>query len=200
MRKAIFPTILTLALATVAMAGTTQLNPIADTYTTPEGGCYGSETELLLANYDPAGHYERSMLKFDLTPHTGQQIDSAILHLYRFFGCPAGGVTQTDFFHATEDWDESWSGSHVSHGTTVWANEGFNDNGWWEIDITTLVQAWVSGDFSNYGLVMHAQSGSKWSKFYSREYTESYRPYLVLTGPQVVVQPQSIGKIKALWQ
>ncbi|RLC42151.1 MAG: hypothetical protein DRH44_06655 [Candidatus Coatesbacteria bacterium] len=192
-------TIISITLPILVMAGTIDLSPIADTYTVPEGGCYGHTTELWVATYSPADHFERTMIKFDLSSFMGQSIDSAVLHLYRFFGCPMGGVTNTDFYHATQDWDEDWDGGHINHGDIIWANTKYDDNGWWETDITELVQAWLNSEYTNNGLVMHAKSGSKLSKFNSRE-ASSNKPYLTLTGSGVAVETQSMGLIKALFR
>ena len=52
-------------------------------------------------------------------------------------------------------------------------------NGWHEIDITQLVQAWIDNGLDNYGLLIRAQIGSKFSKFYSKEHSNSnLHPFL----------------------
>ncbi len=64
----------------------------------------------------------------------------------------------------------------------VWTSYTFSYNGWHRVDITSLVNAWLDGTVTNYGLVIRALAGNKFSKFYSREASSSVRPYLELVG------------------
>lgn len=196
----------TLAAVSVYAADEVTLNPSDDTYTTPDGGNYGSETVLRVANNPVSGNTQRTNIRFELDEYMGETLASAVVHLYRFFSCPGGGVTMVDFYHITEPWSEdTWSGSHVQHGTTVWLEQGFSIAGgsqsWEEIDLTDLFNAWLSGEIPhNYGFVMNAQEGSKSSRFYSKEYSESFRPYVVLTFSGASVVETSFSEIKHLYR
>jgi len=173
-----------LAIAGIATAQTITIEPSDDMYTDPDHSDAHPVDELWVANYDPSGHHERIMMMFELNDYMGQEIDSAMLNLNRFFGCPSGDPTHTNFYNITAPWGESsWpENTHISHSTTVWANYVFNANGWHRIDITTLVQEWLDGTTPNYGFVIEAIPGNKFSKFYSKEAASSVRPYLELFG------------------
>jgi hypothetical protein len=153
-----------------SMTATVQLPPAADTYTLPSGGCWGSETHLQVANKPASGHPdERAMLMWDLEDWSGATVTSAEMRLNIFFQCPSGQGTYVEVYAVTEEWDESWSGSHASRGTEVWATHHFEDLGWDTVDITDLVQAWVDGEMDNHGLVMVVDGVYPWTKFHSRE-------------------------------
>lgn len=176
------------------------LYPTDDTYTPDDTGgqSHGAETDLLVANFAGAGKYDRSMLLFDLSSYMGQTVTTATFYIYQFFHCPTGTPCNCDFYHATEEWDESWSGGHVNHDSTVWVNEVFTSTlGYYDIEVTGLIQAWLDGDMANYGFVMHSRDGSKYGKFYSND-NASNKPYLELgtTG----IESESLGAIKATFR
>ncbi|MBD3373050.1 MAG: DNRLRE domain-containing protein [Candidatus Coatesbacteria bacterium] len=199
------PLILSLALF-IPVAATYQvtLYPTDDTYTDPAGGNHGSDSELWVANYSASGHFERANLRFDLDAYAGETMVNATVHLFRFFSCPSGGTCMVDFHDITQDWSEdTWSGGHLSHSDTVWHSQGFStaggDQSWETIDLTDLFAAWISGSLpDNNGFVMHARAGSKFAKFYSKEYDEAYRPYVELTLSGAAVEDSSFGAIKSL--
>ncbi len=184
MKKKIYTAlaVLVFAFVTFVNADTVVITPCDDMYTDVEHPTLPpTTTELWVAEFQPMGHFERIMIKFDLDQFTGQTIESATLNLNRFLGCPQGGTTSTNFYAITEDWDEeTWnSHTHAQYDSYVWASYGFNVNGWHNIDISQLVQAWINGDIENYGLLIRAQTGSKFSKFYSKEHSNStLHPYL----------------------
>ena len=194
MKKKIFVSLSILVIAFVSLihADTIVIEPCDDMYTDVEHPTLPPvTTELWVAEFQPAGHFERIMIKFDLSQLAGQTIESATLNLNRFMGCPQGGTTSTNFYAITEDWDEeTWnSHTHAQYDSYIWASYGFNVNGWHNIDITQLIQAWINEDVENYGLLIRAQTGSKFSKFYSKEHSNSnLHPYL-----EVDYTPVSIG-------
>ena len=184
MKNVIYTSILILALVvgpSNSLADT--LYPVADMYTDPNHGGGHPASEIWVANFSPASNYQRLMMKFDLDNYMGHTVDEAFLNFYRFFGCPSGGVTGTIMYNITVDWaDETWPENvHIDHGDIEYGHYNFSVNGWHQIDITDIVQAWLNGDISNHGFVLVATPGSKFSKFYSREASESLCPYLDLT-------------------
>ena len=198
MKKKIYTAlaVLVFAFVTFVNADTVVITPCDDMYTDVEHPTLPpTTTELWVAEFQPMGHFERIMIKFDLDQFTGQTIESATLNLNRFLGCPQGGTTSTNFYAITEDWDEeTWnSHTHAQYDSYVWASYGFNVNGWHNIDISQLVQAWINGDIENYGLLIRAQTGSKFSKFYSKEHSNStLHPYLEVNYTPVNISDNSI--------
>ncbi|HHE37485.1 MAG TPA: DNRLRE domain-containing protein [Candidatus Cloacimonetes bacterium] len=184
MKKIFFISLAILVISFVSLihADTIVIEPCDDMYTDVEHPTLPpTTTELWVAEFQPAGHYERIMVKFDLSQFAGQTIESATLNLNRFMGCPQGGTTSTNFYAITENWDEeTWNPhTHAQYDSYVWASYGFNVNGWHNIDITQIVQSWINGDIENYGLLIKALAGSKFSKFYSKEHSNSnLHPYL----------------------
>ncbi|MBN1151497.1 DNRLRE domain-containing protein [candidate division WOR-3 bacterium] len=157
------------------------IEPIYDMFTDPDHATGHPVGELWVADYAPLSNYQRIMIMFDLSAYTGGKVDSAFLNLDRFFGCPSGTPTNVKLYAITETWNESWPENvHISHGTTEWASYSFIVNGWHRIDITSLVNSWLDESVANYGLVLRGLSGSKWSKFYSREASPGFCPYLEL--------------------
>ncbi|MCD4819490.1 MAG: DNRLRE domain-containing protein [Candidatus Cloacimonetes bacterium] len=189
-------TILIMAFAVSIHADTVFITPSDDMYTDVEHSTLPPENgELWVAEFQPAGHFERIMIKFDIEQLTGQTIESASLNLNRFLGCPQGGTTTTDFYAITEDWnEETWNPhSHAQYDNYVWATYGFNVNGWHSIDLTQLVQNWIDNGLENYGLLIRAQTGSKFSKFYSKEHSNSnLHPYLEVNYTPVYISESSI--------
>ncbi|MBN1295760.1 DNRLRE domain-containing protein [bacterium] len=189
-RSVLFLSLTTALFVSTAHGDVIDLLPQLDTYTIPAGGQFGSLDSFWAGKRPSCDHDENAMIQFDLTPYSGMQVESATLHINRFFGCSVN-VTNADFYHAEEIWDESHSGGHVQHGSQVWANEIFNANGWWAIDLTSLVDNWLTGTLPNFGLVIEPRTGSGTSKFHSREAAdEKLRPFLqlVLTGQATPTQ------------
>ncbi len=173
--------VLIIGIISLANADTLNIPPCDDMYTDPNGT--QATGELWVANWPGCGgHYERIMLKFDLSELTGQTIDSATLNLYKFFTAPDGSPTATCFYGIIQQWnEETWpSTQHIQHDNIVWASQTFTSQlGWYDIDITDLVQAWIDGTVTNYGLVIIANPGYKFSKFRSKEATNpNEHPYL----------------------
>lgn len=184
-RWCLVPAIVLLMCGSVALGF--ELEPCDDMYSDPEHpGTPPTTTELWCATYSGSGHFERIMVKFDQgeleAMMGGTSASSAALNLYRFFGCPNHPYTSVDVYAGSTDWDEdTWPFTeHLPHETTPVASYVFGpDSGWYEVDITDLVNSWLGGSRPNYGLVIQARDGEKWSKFYSKEYSvESQRPFL----------------------
>ena len=191
--------VLILAGVSLIHADTVVITPCDDMYTDVEHPTLPpTTTELWVAEFQPAGHFERIMIKFDLDQFTGQTIDSATLNLNRFMGCPEGGTTSTSFYAITEDWnEETWNPhTHAQYDSYVWASYGFNVNGWHNIDITQLTQAWIDEDVENYGLLIRAQTGSKFSKFYSKEHSNSnLHPYLEVNYTPISIDDNLVQEV-----
>ena len=180
-KKIIYVTIIIIVGFLIFRLDAKTIAPLYDMYTDPDHSGAHPVTELWVADYAPMSNHQRIMLMFDLTPYIGQTVDSAFLNIDRFFGCPSGDPTFTKIYAITELWNESWAENvHISHSSTEWASYTFSSDGWHGIDITSLANAWLDETITNYGLVIQALQGNKFSKFYSREASSGVRPYLEL--------------------
>ena len=190
--------VLSLLITLVAFAETVTLQPTADTYTIPAGGCFGNQNQILCANKSSAGHPdERMMLLWDLSEYSDRELTSAFLNLNVFYQCGSGSGTVTSFFAATEAWDESWSGSHVSIESTQSGGYHFLGYGWCQVGVDALVQRWLSGEISNFGLVFKVNGTYPYTKCYSRETDSS--PYLELCFGENAIEANTWAGIKRTW-
>lgn len=186
--------ILTLA-AFAALAETVTLEPSADTYTFPSGGCYGDDIQLLMANKPAAGHPdERTMLQWDLAEYEGRIVLFAEIKLNVFFQCGSGSGTDTNLYAVTETWDETWSGAHASIEAAPSAEYFFLGNGWHEIEVTNLVQRWLSGDVDNNGVSFKVDGTYPYTNCHSRE--TQYSPVLEITLEENALTPCTWAGIK----
>jgi|GEM_PF-2456547 len=160
--------------------------PVADMTTIPSGSA--TETAFMEVCYRPAhGHPDtRANILFDLSPHMGWTAESAILNINVFYKSDCGLPTSFNTFAATEQWDETWTGAHVSHGTINWGMFTIDELQWYQIDVTDLVNSWLSQSTDNYGLVFESiNSNQAEHRFYSIDAVDpGVRPYLALTFPQ----------------
>jgi hypothetical protein len=180
-------------------AETVSLDPVADTFTTPSGGCHGTEETLDIANKASAGHPdERTMLVFDLSDYAGRTLISATLNLNAYFQCPSGTGTNTQLFAAEQAWDETWSGTHVSHTSQIWQSYHFLGLGWHHLDVTDLVAEWLSGSFVNHGFVIQVDGVYPYTRFHSRETSNS--PYLTLEMEELALGADTWAGIKSCFQ
>ncbi len=186
--KKIYITIAALFLGfTLLNAQTITVYP-SDDMTTNSGSSsmFPSDEELWVANLAGMQNFHQTLIKFDLTPYIGQTITSAKLNFYQFFHAPDGTPTPSKLYAITENWDETtWpTSSNVTHGDTEYATPEFTSTlGWYEIDITELVDAWLNSYFANKGLVLIANSGTKFAEFYSKDAADqSKHPFLEIEG------------------
>jgi hypothetical protein len=114
-----------------------------------------------------SAHSMPSYLKFDLSglgSVDAGDITSATLRLYLVDVAASGfGVNPSEAFPVSADFSlvtgGDWSKSTITYGTApavgslVGSITGIDSVGEWvELDLTDVVQAWVSGDAANYGL------------------------------------------------
>lgn len=179
--------LMVLALSTVICGFTASsavtLYPTADMYIDTINTAPHSSTELLVAEDLIEPHVNETMMKFDLEPYMGAQIDEAILYLNRFYGCGEGN-TVADIFEITQAWDEAtWpEDQQIEHGGNSWARHTFSIMGYNAIDMTYIVQAWLDSYITNYGFVIKGINNTRLSRLYSREADGSVGPYLEIAG------------------
>lgn len=188
MKKTIF-LLMIFAMLSVLAAETVVLSPTDDMYTDAEhAGTPPVTTELWTATFPTTGHFERIMIKFDLDSYSDMTLVSAQLHLTRFFSCPSSGTTASNFFAIMQDWDEStWNYTqHTAYDENINMPFVFSGNGGdaithFDIDVTDFINNWFLNSIDNHGFVIIAESNQKFSKFYSKEFTNTeFQPALTL--------------------
>jgi hypothetical protein len=186
--KLIITFIVLLACCTLATAA--EVYPVADMTTTPDGAA--TSTAYIEVCFRPAhGHPDtRGSIIFDLEDYSGWVAESALLNINVFYQSGCGLPTSFNTYAATEIWDESWTGNHLTHGTENWGTFTLDEIKWYQLDVTDLVNAWLSGSLENNGLVFESiNSNQAEHRFYSvNASTEAVRPYLTLTFPDVFAQ------------
>lgn len=145
---------------------------------------FPSNTQLWIANWSAMQNYHQTLIKFDLSNFTNESLESATLNLYQFFHAPDGSPTPCSVYAINEEWDEgSWpTNTNISHYEEVYGSTTFTSEiGWYQIDISQLVDKWMENDITNNGLVIIAENGTKFAKMYSKEADDqTKRPYLEL--------------------
>ncbi len=188
-KNLLFTTILSL----IVFAGYAQTTVYpTDDMTTNTGGSGMSPTneQIWLANWSAMQNYHQSMLKFDLSAYVGETLNSATLHLNQYFHAPDGTPTPAKIYLVSEDWNEnSWpANTNVSHDDTPFATVEFTTTlGWYSIDVTSLINEMIQAGANQYGLVIIADSGTKFAQFYSKDASdEANHPYLELDFAQSI--------------
>lgn len=130
---------------------------------------YGVEPmmEVGYDNYPPEIRWrQRALLNFDVISYLppGTTIHQATLKLYMSGYCDTG-PSLFQVYRLTESWSEL---------TATWNNqpafaEGYGSNlipigsntfGWYNFNITSLVQGWIDGTYSEYGLILRGPEGA----------------------------------------
>ena len=196
--KTIYTTLFTILFSITILQAQTTIPP-TDDLTVHQGDCAPVSGDpsveiLMLANTSGCGGgcYDDILMKFDLASFSGETVGNVTLNLHHFWHNPPGGTTYSKVYAITEDWDETtWDNAiDIEHGSTVYATPSFpvlaiNEAGdayipeWRSIDITDLVNDWLSGAIENKGLVIIANTGSKPAVFASKNHgNTASHPYL----------------------
>ena len=172
---------------------TETLNPSQDTYVDDNDDRNFGSSQYLVVDKSGGGVGDgRTLVQFDLsTIPAGSTITSATLYLT---AVDITGNLTVSAYQVTE----AWVGDTVTYDTrpdhendasppsfNAWAGQIVDgnpvDHDW---DITALVQAWVDGTASNYGVLLgSAESGSEHVQYYSSESANSPRLEVLFDGP-----------------
>lgn len=185
---------------TPANAAEVTLNPAADSYvmayspSTPRGAWTN-----VSMGYERG--YVDALVRFDLSPYSGIEVSSAELQVYCFQNWDTP-PTDNYLYLTAEAWDEA---------TVVWNNKpGYDtsnelvfaapsEDTWLNLDVTEFIEDWIAGTFPNYGFYMtQTTTVSGGFSFYSREWSGSEKPRLVIQYTGGAVETASWGAIKAL--
>ncbi len=128
---------------------------------------------------DPDGKIVRSVVKFNLSSvPAGANVQSAKLRIYYVgYWDYANVYDSIRAYQATGDWSESsvnWNNKPNAGQGYGSINVASNSNwAWFELDVKDLVQNWLNGSMTNYGIVLRGQeesgSNSSWRSFSTRE-------------------------------
>lgn len=132
-----------------------------------------------------AGNFLRGLIRFDLSSiPPSATIVSATMSLWERLN--TGPTPTYAARRITESWDEmavTWNTrpARTDTGKVTWVTV---NNGWNNITLTAMVQAWVNGTNPNYGVYVDhdVESGTDRKIFHSSEYATdtSRRPKLVI--------------------
>ena len=190
-------------IASVATSNTTysNLSPDRDAWIKQAipGDNFGSESELAVKN--TAGDSFRALYHYDLSAiAAGSTVQSATAWFYLTLNDDQGAV---EIFSVTADWAENavtWSNIATSVDLTVMGTipQQVTNNVWVSVDATALAQQWINDPPSNHGITLIATSSNKESRYSSREYGSSQKPYLEITTAVGKTSPVNITATSTL--
>jgi hypothetical protein len=160
-RRTLSAGILGLLLAAPARADTVVAWADAQTNSAAPAARGGRFITMYVRNRPPGGEY-RAFINFDLDPiPSGATVDRATLRLW-VSSIPYAG--QVDVVPVLGPWDEATLTAQTSPplGPPV-TGEGMDKTNlrqWVDLDVTSLVQQWVSGALPNYGLALQGNANN----------------------------------------
>ncbi|MBD3372450.1 MAG: DNRLRE domain-containing protein [Candidatus Coatesbacteria bacterium] len=181
------------------LAAEVTLNPDADSYVMAYSPTYprGDWTNVSMG-YD-RGDVD-ALVRFDLSPYSDIEVSSAELQVCCFQNWDTPPVDNYLYLTANA-WDEA---------TVIWNNKpGYNtadelvfappsEDTWLNLDVTEFIEDWIAGTYPNYGFYMtQTTTVSGGFSFYSREWSGSEKPRLVIQYTGGAVETASWGAIKA---
>lgn len=181
---------LLLILSFAITAETVNIAPSSDMYTDVEHPDQPNViTELWTANFTPSGQFQRINIDFDIAEYLTSSFQSAVLNLTRFYSCVNGGSTVMRIHPIAEAWTEdSWNAhQHISYHEEIYLETLLSGPGGisikqFNIDLTDVLNQVIARDLDFYGFVLIANNNQKFSKFYSKEFSNTnYRPSLDIT-------------------
>jgi len=162
---------LILTFSNTARSNTTLIQPgptdIKDTYIAVGGDFSHDDWGLLLAN-ESSHTDQRVLIEFtDLSAlSSAATINSAKLGLYRY-DTPSGDPVTLDAYQITSSWAETVTYStKPTFSSTIESSVTLSGtaDGWYEWDVTNLVQQWIDGSIPNYGVAIfdHGTGIGQW--------------------------------------
>lgn len=142
---------------------------------------------------DPT-YYNEDYIKFDLSSIADTTIDSASIEVrpyHQYYNAPT--ATNTWLRRVTGSWTES---------AITWSNKPAVATGYVDVtgcvegtqcafSVTSLVQGWVSGTYSNYGIRLdeNGNGPTYWKRLIASEQQTTTRPRLIVTNHDPVATP-----------
>ena len=110
-------------------------------------------------------------------------INSAKLGLYRYDASSSNPLT-LDAHQITSSWAENVTYStRPSFNSTVESSVTTTTNGWYEWDVTNLVQQWIDGSATNYGVTILNHGTGYYQRFASSDNATATSPPDILLPP-----------------
>jgi len=130
-----------------------------------------------LRTNDIGSFLQYALIEFDLSSlPPGSVIVSATLGLYRYDGYNTSGLVLNSH-RILDPWTEdvSWTG-RPAYDPAIESTTTVSGNGWYNWDLTNVVQGWVSGAFPNHGVAIHDNGTGLFQRFVSSDNVEATQP------------------------
>ena len=210
MKRSFLILVLLVSGATQAQAQITyNLNTLNDTRILAVAPNQVAYNDGYLSVFNQGSNVQRSLLKFDLTGITN--VTAATLTLTVRPELPGNGF-QAFAYRLTKDFTASQASWNSASTGNPWATPGgdFTGNpgstpygttvpatGKTNFDVTTLVQQWTSGTFSNFGFLLNSQVGSQ-AHFYTH-LDQVNQPVLTIQSSTLSTpEPSSVAILSSL--
>jgi hypothetical protein len=162
-------------------------------------------SQIMIVGLDFDGLNDHILIQWDISMvPPGSTIEDATmaLHCASFQGTTSGSIR---YNITIEPWDENvvcWDNRPL-YSTSVQAFSGWpTDGAWLTSNVTTFVQKWNDGIFTNYGIYIDytGVTGECWARLStSDDPTAENRPKLIITYTPSDVEPVSVGRIKSFF-
>jgi hypothetical protein len=187
---------LILTASNTALSNTTRIQPgsdyVKDTFVWDMQDFSHGDWGDLLAN-DTSSYDQRILIEFtDLSAiPSGATINSAKLGLYRYDNA-TGDPLVLDAYRITTPWAESVTFStQPSYDSTPESSATISgtEAGWYEWDLTNLVQHWIDGSTANYGVAVFNHGTGVYQRFVSSDNATATEPSWVLPPADASLRP-----------
>ena len=173
---------LILTVSNMARSNTTFIQPgstnVKDTFIWDDEDFSHGDWGELRAN-DTSTWDQRILIEFtDLSAlSSAATINSAKLGLYRYYAKNDNPLT-LDAYQSTSSWAENVTYStQPSYNATAESFVTVTADGWYEWDVTNLVQQWIDGSATNYGVAIFNHGTGNFQRFVSSDNATATEPW-----------------------
>lgn len=152
----------------------------------------------------------RALIQFDVSSiPAGSTVTNAVLRLYIGFTTNPGITAYITPYLVTGTWDENtvtWNTAPAVDTSVFGTISAVTGTGWYEWNITNIVNGWVNGIYANNGVMLRTPETQNFEtkNFYSKEESNnlSLRPMLIVTyeaSVLVSLNDRRFAKTKAVY-